>query len=110
LTGGWALLVFALCYWLLEIKTWQAWSKPFEIFGVNALAAYFLHIFFLKLQALIHLPRADGSAGNLRYYLTEHLFGMFPAKTASLLYALSYAFLWLVVLTILYRRKLYIKL
>lgn len=108
-TGGWALLVFALCYWLLEVQSWQAWSKPFEIFGVNALAAYFLHIFFLKIQALIPLPHPDGSPGNLRYFMTEHLFGFFPAKAASLLYALSYALLWLLILGILYRKKIFIR-
>jgi predicted acyltransferase len=108
-TGGLALCVFGVCYWLLEIKQWRRWSLPLEVFGMNAIAAYFLHIFFLKLQHLVLLPNADGSMGNLRLFITEHLFGWASLKNASLFYSLNYILLWLVVLTILYRRKIFIK-
>lgn len=108
-TGGLALMLFAFCYWLIEIKKYKKWSKPFEIFGLNAIAAYFLHIFFLKIQAMIQIPRIDGSMGNLRIYITEHLFWWATLKSASLMYALSYVLLWLLVLSILYRNKIFIR-
>lgn len=108
-TGGLALLLLALCYWLLELKMWRSWSKPFAIFGTNAIAAYFLHIFFLKIQAMIHIPRMDGSPGNLRIYITEHLFGWTTLQTASLLYAVSYTLFWLLILSVLYRKKIFFK-
>jgi predicted acyltransferase len=108
-TGGLALLLFALIYGLVDYKRWRLGSKPFEIFGVNALAAYFLHIFFLKIQALIPLPRLDGSTGNLRFFLTEHLFPFASLKMASCLYALSYTLLWLLILSWLYRKKIFIR-
>jgi predicted acyltransferase len=108
-TGGLALLLLALCYWLIEIKNWRTWSKPFEIFGLNAIAVYLLHILFLKIQNLIHLPRPDGSSGNLRFFITQHLFGWASLQNASLFYALGYTLLWLVVLWTLYRRKIFIK-
>ncbi|MEO8402770.1 MAG: heparan-alpha-glucosaminide N-acetyltransferase domain-containing protein [Gammaproteobacteria bacterium] len=109
-TGGLALILLAVCYWLIEIKQWKKWSKPFEIFGLNAIAAYFLHIFFLKIQAMIHISRVDGSMGNLRFYITEHLFGWTThLKAASLMYAFLYLLFWLLVLGILYRNKLFIR-
>lgn len=108
-TGGMALILLAFCFWAIEIKQWKKWSKPFEIFGLNAMAAYFLHIFFLKIQAMIHLPRMDGSVGNLRIYITEHLFGWATLKTASLMYAFSYILVWLFILSILYRHKIFIR-
>lgn len=108
-TGGLALLLLAAFYYIIEIKKITAWSKPLEIFGLNAIAAYFLHIFFLKIQAMIHIPRLNGSPGNLRIYISEHLFSLVSLKNASLLYACSYVVFWLVVLTILYRKKIFIK-
>lgn len=107
-TGGLGLCLYGLCYWLIEIKNWRRWSKPFEIFGINAIAAYVLHIMFLKLQNLIHIS-ANGSTTNLRLYITDHLFGWASLQNASLLYAISYVLFWLLVLGILYRCKIFIK-
>lgn len=108
-TAGLGLCLLGLCYWSLEIKHWRRWSKPFEIFGLNALAAYFLHILFLRIQHQIHLPNADGSVGNLRLFITAHVFDWTSLKNASLLYALSYIGLWLGFFAMLYRRKIFIR-
>ena len=110
ITAGWALVLFGICYGVIEILGWKKWSKPFEVFGVNAIAAYFLHVFFLKVQNLWHLPRLDGTAGNIRLFITEHLFSphMSP-KNASLAYASCYTLLWLAVFWTLYRKRIFIK-
>jgi predicted acyltransferase len=108
-TGGLALLLLAVCVWLIEIKQWKNWARPFEIFGMNAIAAYILHIALLRIQAKIHLPRVDGSPGNLRIFIAEHLFGWTSAQNASLLYALSYVMFLLIIFAVLYRNKIFIK-
>ena len=109
-TAGWALVLFSLCYWLIEIRGWRRWSKPLEVFGVNALAAYVLHVFFLKVQNRISMPRLDGSAGNLRFFITDHLFGTWlNPMNASLAYAVGYVLLWLLLFWNFYRRKVFIK-
>jgi len=107
---GWALVLLSLCYWLIEILGWKRWAKPFEVFGTNAIAAYFLHVLFLKIQNLIRLPRLDGSPGNLRLFITDHLFsGWLSPPNASLAYAVCYTLFWLFICWNLYRRKLFIK-
>ncbi len=106
-TGGWALLFLGYCYWVIEIKSWKKWAKPFEIFGVNTLLAFLLHVIFLKIQAIILIPRSDGSIRNLRIFFTEYLFGWASLPTASLLYALSYTLLWLFLIwTFMLKRSL----
>ncbi len=110
LSTGWALVVFGVVYGLVEIKGWKKWSKPFEILGKNAVALYVLHILFLKLQNLWHMPRLDGTPGNLRLFLSDHLFRPFlSAQNASLAYALGYTLLWLAFFWYLYRRKVFIR-
>ena len=99
-TTGWALVLLSVCYGLIEIRGWKAWSKPFEVFGVNAIAAYFLHVFFLKVQNKIPMTLPDGTQGNLRFFITDHLFSRTSRrKTPLLAYALSYTLLWLAVLS-----------
>ncbi len=108
-TGGWALLGFAVLYWVVDVKRWQSWTLPFVIFGRNAIAAYILHVFFLKIQLMIHLPRKNGAPGNVRSYLTEHVFGGLSLYNASLGYALSSVFFWFIILTLLYKKKIFIR-
>ena len=111
-TTGWALVVFSICYWLIDIQGWKKWSKPFEVFGTNAIAAYFLHVFFLKVQNRIPMPNPDGSpGGNLRFFITDHLFSTWLSpQNASLAYALCYMpLLWLAICWNFYRRKLFVK-
>ncbi len=108
--GGWALLLLALCYWLIDVKKREVWGKSFEIFGRNAILAYCLHILFLKIQNLVYLPRPDGRPGNLRFYMTDHFFAPWTTPlNASLLYALSYTLFWLIVCGVLSRKKIFVK-
>jgi|TARA_R110002126_G_scaffold283494_1_gene432721 predicted acyltransferase len=93
-TGGMALLAFAVLYCLIEVKHWIRWSKPFALFGRHAMLVYMLHVIFLKIQALIFVHNKVGAIVNLRLYLTEMLFGNFIPQNAALCYALSYLFIW----------------
>lgn len=104
-TGGIAILLFALCYWLIDIKQWKGWSRPFEIFGLSALTAYFLHVLFLKIQAMILIPISKETTVNLRLFITQTLFPLSDLKIASLLYALSYTLFWFMILVLIYRKK-----
>jgi predicted acyltransferase len=40
LMAGLASICFALWYWVADIKGWARWFKPFEVYGMNAIAAY----------------------------------------------------------------------
>ena len=38
---GFGLIALGVCYWITDIKQWRgSWTKPFLIFGSNAIAAY----------------------------------------------------------------------
>lgn len=104
-TGGFALIVLACCYWLIEIKGFKKWAKPFEIFGLYAMVAYVLHVAFLKIQASIILHHTDGTAVNLRVYITEHLFGWASSENAALFYAFCYTLLWLLIIWLFIFKK-----
>jgi len=109
-TTGAALLVLAICYQLIEVKGYIKWGLFFEVFGLNALLAYVLHVFFLKMQAMVVLESSTGELIKLRPYITETYFSFTSAQNASLLYAISYTLLWFFVLLALYRQRIFIKL
>lgn len=108
-TGGIALLSFAICYGLIEIRKYTRWCKPFEIFGLNAIVAYFLHVLFFKIQLMIHVTCAHGKTCNLRQAIIQDLFSWTSLPYASLCYAIMSVLFWFLVLSILYRKKIFIR-
>ncbi len=109
-TGGLALQFLALCYWAIEIKGYRRWAWPFVVFGVNALALYALSSFFADVLTEIKLPRLDGSAGDLKYFIYERVLASWLSPVnASLAFALSYVLIWWLLMLVLYRRKIFIK-
>ncbi|HEX8889626.1 MAG TPA: heparan-alpha-glucosaminide N-acetyltransferase domain-containing protein, partial [Pyrinomonadaceae bacterium] len=61
-TAGMALELLAVCYWLVDIKGYKRWSKPFVIFGVNALALFVFSGLLARLMGIIKLPSGDGKS------------------------------------------------
>lgn len=110
-TAGMALLFLGMCYWLIDIKGYRKWATPFLIFGSNAIAIYTLSS--LLARAMVFwwkIPQQDGSAISLKTFLYRILFESWVSPiNASLFYALTYILIWLVLMTILYRKKIFIK-
>jgi predicted acyltransferase len=109
LTAGLALQFLAVCYWLVDIKGVRRWAKPFLIFGMNALIIYFLAELFSNIISLVTLSRAGGAV-DLKTYIYEHAFASWASPAnASLMFALCIVLLWLGVATLLYRKRIFIK-
>ncbi len=109
-TAGLALELLACCYWLIDIKGYKRWALPFIIFGTNALAVYFLSEMSVNLAALVRFTTPDGGQSDIRTIAYERLYASWAAPVnASLLFAISTVLLWLVVATILYRKRIFIK-
>jgi predicted acyltransferase len=131
-TAGLALQFLAFCYWLIDIKGYKRWTKPFVIFGVNALALFVGSGLLARIFSLIPTTRVAtlqhtlnetlintglfpnlkpmSMTGNLQTWLFEHLFLSWTTPiNASLAYAVSYIFFWLFLMWLLYRKKIYIK-
>jgi predicted acyltransferase len=56
-SGGWALIVLALCYWLIDLKKYQKGVLAFTVVGLNPLFIYlFAHVGGDKLLRGIVIP------------------------------------------------------
>jgi predicted acyltransferase len=108
-TAGLAAQVIAVCHWLLDVRRWRAWSRPFVAFGRNPLAGYFLSVGFDALLTRWSTPQHV----SLKAFLYRTLFASWlrpccGADAASLGYAIAYVALWAVVLGEMHRRRIYI--
>jgi predicted acyltransferase len=108
-TAGAACLLLGLCWWLIEMRGWRAWSRPFLWLGSNAILAYALSTFVAKLGSIIKVP--DGShAIELQTWTYNHCFApLAQANNASLAFAISYLTLWTLVAWGLYRKKIFVR-
>ncbi len=108
-TAGLALLLLAATYYVLDIKHWAGWEKPFLVFGTNAIAAYVASALILKSTLLIH-RQEGGETVTLQKWLYDRLFvPWLPDYVASLAWALMFVALCWALTAVLYRRRIFIK-
>ncbi|MBX3288561.1 MAG: DUF5009 domain-containing protein [Acidobacteria bacterium] len=109
-TSGLALLTLACCYWLIDIKGYKRWSKPFVVFGVNALALFVFSGFMARILGIIKLAGPDGKEISLQKWIFDNLFLTWAEPVnASLAYALCFIAFWWFLMLFLYRRRILIK-
>ncbi len=110
--GGLGLLGLGLTYWLVDVLAYKRWIKPFVVFGTNALFAYVMSGFLIKLSALIKIPIEAGKKQSILAWIYSHWFepNFSSPYNASLAYAIAYVLLILGLTWILYARKIFIKL
>jgi predicted acyltransferase len=104
LMSGLAALALAGCHWVIEVRGWRRWALPFEVFGVNALALFFLSTLMARLLLVF---RAGPGGPRLQAWLFERLFAPWASPVnASLAYAVAYVLLWWGLMWALYRSGL----
>jgi predicted acyltransferase len=109
-TGGLALNLLALCYWLIDIKGYRRWAWPFIVFGVNAIALFVGSGLMVKLMGMIHLDRGDGTRISSQGWIFEKAFlSWLSPINASLAYAICFILFWLFLMWLLYRKRIFIK-
>lgn len=110
-TAGLALCFLGFCYWLIDIKGYKNWNKPFVIFGVNALALFVGSGIMARILGLIRLPGTEeGKTISLQQAIFNNVFLPFASPiNASLMYAICFILVWLFLMWLLYRKEIYIK-
>ncbi len=114
---GWALLLFAVCYWLIDAcdsanvrARATRLFKPFEIYGVNALFIFAFSGLIAKLLGYFQVQADTGAMVSLKAWLFAVLSQLPLAPVnVSLLFAVLFNGLMLLVAWALWRNKIFIK-
>jgi predicted acyltransferase len=108
-TAGMAALGFAICYWLVDVKGYRRWAFPFVVFGVNAIAAYFLSSLMAQEIGMARLA-GDGAGATVKGWIYENVFASWLSPLdASLAFALAFVLFWMTVMWMFYRKRIFIK-
>jgi predicted acyltransferase len=109
-TAGLGALSLAACFWVVDIRGHRRWAHPFHLFGVNAIAAFFLSSLMARILVLIRWTDQAGATVTLKGWIYGTLFEPLASpRNASLLFALAYVGVWLVVMAWMDRRKIHLK-
>jgi len=113
--AGLAMDIFAVCYWLVDVKGYQRWVKPFAIYGMNAITVFMLSGVLGRITLEVKVHDATGKAMALKGYLFETFFNGplshlgFDPKICSLSWALVYMLGLYLVAYLMYRIKWIVK-
>ena len=104
--AGMAMNVFAVCYWLVDVKEHRKWVKPLAIYGMNAITVFFvtglLGRIILKVQ--VH-------GVTLQKWVYDTVFFPLTAdpRNSSLLHAIAWTLMMYGVAWVMYRKKWFVK-
>jgi predicted acyltransferase len=105
--AGLALVVLACCYWILDVKGYRGWEKPFAIYGQNAITVFVLSGLIGRLTSF-KLSGMDVSIKSW-YYQTffVSLFG--DPMAASFAHSIAFMLFLYAIAYFMYRMKWFIK-
>jgi predicted acyltransferase len=113
--AGWSLAVFALSFYLVEVRGWgkQGWTskitQPWIIFGSNAIAAYMISELIPGVAILVTWTE-NGKTITVLDWFRIHVCGLVPDPGWA---AFSYSFLFMagcfIPVWIMYRKRIFLK-
>jgi predicted acyltransferase len=109
-TAGAAALALALCVWLIDVRGWRGWIRPFVVFGVNPIVAFVGSAMISRLLYTTIRVTYGGETVPLQQAIHRTLFAWWlPPRAASLAFALAMVAAWWGVLALLDRRGIRLK-
>lgn len=108
-TGGIALIVFSLCYFFIDVLGYKKWTTPLVVYGVNAITVYVASGLLARTmnKVQINFQGEDVSLSTALYgtFFSDY----FSPVNASLAWAISFVLVWMIILWIMYNRRIMVK-
>ncbi len=122
-SAGWSLLLLALCYWFIDIRSLnrtqagKALLQPWLIFGSNAITAYVISNFLVEIALWIKVPAgalvnaaAPATPISAWQWTYRYLFARHDStNVTSLAFALAFVALCFLPNLLLWRKKIFLK-
>ncbi|MCX6137596.1 MAG: DUF5009 domain-containing protein [Ignavibacteriales bacterium] len=93
--AGWAMTIFSIFYFLIDVKGYKKWSTPLVIYGMNAIFVFVLSGVLGRIMGLIkfNVMLSDGTLANvgLKTLIVQNLINPF---FSPLMASLVFAILW----------------
>ena len=107
-SSGWALLLLAACYELIEVRN-RRWGKPFEVMGLNAIFVFVASVLLIKILVKTKIGTGE-NAPSIYTWIYEHLFLPWASPmNASLVFAVLTLLFWWAICYAMYRQRWFVK-
>lgn len=93
--GAYSVGMFALFYYIIDVRKWQKWTTFFTVIGMNSITIYMA-------QRIINF-------GNANRFLFEGLAGLLPEQWGVVVMKAGYVAVCWVFLYFLYKKKIFLK-
>ena len=93
--GAYSLAMFALFYYIVDVRGWQRWSIPLQVVGMNSITIYMA-------QRVISFSR-------INQFFFEGFATKLPAEWGELLLRVGYVLVCWLFLYFLYRKRVFLK-
>jgi predicted acyltransferase len=108
-TTGWALVLLAACYELIEVRLIKRWSKPFEIMGLNAIALFVSSVILIKITAKTQIGTGETSI-SIYNWIYQNIFASWAENlNGSFFFGIVTVLLWYGFAVVMYRKNWFIK-
>jgi predicted acyltransferase len=109
-TAGMACVTLATIMWIIEVHDIRWWTKPFVIYGVNPIIAFVGSGVLARCIYTLWQVQYEGKRTSMETVIYREAFASWlDPKNASLLMAFVTVLFWFAILTVLYRRKIILK-
>jgi predicted acyltransferase len=109
-TSGMAMVCFAMCYYIIDIKGYKRWAVPFTAMGMNAISMFVGNGLMVIGLSLWKITGPNGTQLTPLTYAYRHFFVPIAGNlNGSLLYAIVMVLIWIGIAAILYRKRIFIK-
>ena len=109
-TGGWAMQALAASHWLIDIRAYQSWIKPFLYFGMNAIFAFVASGVVAKALLRTRWTNENGEVESLWNYVYQHVYASWmEPRIGSLSFALTLVLVFSIILRWMYHRRIFVK-
>ncbi len=106
---GWALILLAACYELIEVRRIRRWGKPFEVMGLNAISIFVASVLLIRILVRWKIGTGENAPHTYKW-IYDNLFASWAgAMNGSLLFAIVTLLLWWAVAYGMYQRRWFIK-
>jgi predicted acyltransferase len=107
-TAGWALLLLAVCYETIEVRSWK-WGKPFEIMGLNAIFLFVASGIVARILLKTHIGSGKTAPTTYTWIYENWFLPWAGPLNGSLAFAVTAVLFWWLILYGMYRRGWEIK-
>ena len=103
-TAGMAGVAIGVCSWVMEVRQWRGWARPFITYGLNPITAFVASGAMARVLGLIQVPYEGSTASLQQAIYRGGLASWLSPRNASLAYAVGFVLLWYGILRVMERR------